>query len=66
MASQGSDGNSKVEQPSDTSHLEDRATSTGVMDLEDGLKPEHAEPITWTPDEERSAVRKLDWCLIPL
>ncbi|KAH7010283.1 major facilitator superfamily domain-containing protein [Ilyonectria destructans] len=36
------------------------------MDLEDGFKPDHAEPIIWTPDEERRAVRKLDWCLIPL
>lgn len=66
MASQASNGNNKMEQPGDTSHVENRGTSTGVMDLEDGFKPDHAEPITWTPDEERRAVRKLDWCLIPL
>ena len=22
--------------------------------------------VTWTPEEERKALRKLDWCLIPL
>ncbi|KAJ0123781.1 hypothetical protein J7T55_012250 [Diaporthe amygdali] len=34
--------------------------------LEDGLHKGDPDPLIWTPDEERIAIRKLDWCLILL
>ncbi|EEU35450.1 uncharacterized protein NECHADRAFT_51188 [Fusarium vanettenii 77-13-4] len=38
----------------------------GANHLEDGLEKGENEELSWTREEERTAVRKLDWCLIPL
>lgn len=43
----------------DSEHLE--GTPEDSFKIEQG----HA-PSSWTPEEEKKALRKLDWCLIPL
>ncbi|KAF5009769.1 hypothetical protein FDECE_4042 [Fusarium decemcellulare] len=48
----------------DTSHVENQDLS--AMDVEGKIKEDEAQSITWSEDEEKRAVRKLDWCLIPL
>ncbi|CAH0023694.1 unnamed protein product [Clonostachys rhizophaga] len=63
---QVSDQTSKMS-PDQTSHVEDNAPSFGVGDAEkNSMKQGQSGLTTWTPEEEAKAVRKLDWCLIPL
>ncbi|RSL55673.1 hypothetical protein CEP54_009221 [Fusarium duplospermum] len=57
-----------MHQPNTVLHAEaDLAKSDmGANHLEEGLEKGEHEELSWTPEEERTAVRKLDWCLIPL
>jgi hypothetical protein len=45
---------SQLERPNDMSNAEDIS------------KAEAGQSDSWTPEEEKKALRKLDWCLIPL
>ncbi|KAI8656184.1 MFS domain-containing protein [Fusarium keratoplasticum] len=57
-----------MHQPNTAPHAEaDLAKSDMEANhLEDGIEKGEHEELSWTPEEERTAVRKLDWCLIPL
>ena len=48
----------------DTSHVENE--DIAAMEVESTFKHEETQPVTWTKEEEGRALRKLDWCLIPL
>lgn len=37
-----------------------------MNDSKTSLEKGHDSEVTWTPQEERSALRRLDWNLIPL
>lgn len=47
------------------SHLEDQRERLS-MDKMEAAKLGPESNITWTPEEERVALKKLDWNLIPL
>lgn len=57
-----------MHQPNPAPHAEVDPTKSdmGANHLEDGLEKGENEELSWTREEERTAVRKLDWCLIPL
>jgi hypothetical protein len=51
----------------DTQRVENASkTNTETIDVEDSLKHTPGDASNYTPEEEREALRKLDWSLIPL
>lgn len=69
MSVSAHDKQSPGQQGVDLSHIEDQRLGKAA-DYDEGSVAEdktlqHME-LTWEPEEERQAVRKLDWNLVPL
>lgn len=55
-----------MKQPTEPSHVENAHDISMPANLEAAMKQQQESDVTWTAEEERTAVRKLDLCLIPL